>query len=39
MLSSFFLFLKKGDLQDEDLEVDRIDALLRYDWCMWEVSL
>ena len=29
MWSSLFLFLKKGDLQDEDLEVDRIDALLQ----------
>ncbi len=34
MWSSLFLFLKRGDLQNENLEADRVDALLQYDWCM-----
>lgn len=34
MWSSLFLFLKRGDLQNENLETDRVDALLQYDWCM-----
>ena len=34
MCSSLFLFLKIGDLQNENLEADRVDALLQYDWCM-----
>ena len=31
--------IKEGDLQDEDMETDRADALLQYDWCMREVPL
>jgi hypothetical protein len=34
MWSSLFLFLKRDDLQNENLEADRVDALLQYDWCM-----
>lgn len=34
MWSSLFLFLKRGDLQNENLEAGRVDALLQYDWCM-----
>ena len=34
MWSSLFLFLKRGDLKNENLEADRVDALLQYDWCM-----
>lgn len=28
-----------GDLQNEVLEMDRVDALLRHDRCMWKVPL
>ena len=29
----------RGDLQDEDMEADRADALLQHDRCMWEIPL
>ena len=34
MWSSLFLFLKRDDLKNENLEADRVDAMLQYDWCM-----
>lgn len=36
---SLQFFFKEGDLQDEDMETDRADALLQHDRCMREVPI